>query len=106
MKELSVGNIVFTLNDNGRLYGKGNGYVVSSVVDSEKIYLNSTEDVEIDMCIKDIEVSDLSNTLVVRDTRDGTYDLFVSERLHPYYLYGGIAVALGVVGAVCYWRFR
>ena len=98
IKELVVNGITISLKSNGRIYGKGRGYVELTVEDDE-IILNDVSPTQIDMCVKDIFPSTLPNCIGVQDTRDGSYDLFVNKNnimyellmnkyYYPYYVVG------------------
>ncbi len=78
IQSLTVGNKTFNLKSNGRLYAIGNEYVTSTV-DSTKVLLDKTNEVELDLCVKKIGLSSNSNMIYLVDTRDFSYDIICHD---------------------------
>lgn len=87
MKTLNIGGTtVLNLRNNGRLYiqynGNGNSNsncYITSTLNSNPVSMKPNEETEIDMCIKDIKLSSLPNSVCVTDTRNNDYDLFINN---------------------------
>lgn len=77
-KSITVNNCEFILRENNRLYGKGSGYVITTLNTDFKISINPNNETEIELCVKDIsKTSEVS--FYCTDTRDNTYDVFVTN---------------------------
>jgi hypothetical protein len=75
-KSLVVGGITIKLKSNGKVYGSGVGSY-SSTKDDTRIFFSPLKEIEMDMCIKNVELSSLPNSLVFTDTRCQGYDIFI-----------------------------
>lgn len=76
-KIININGNTFVLKSNGRLYGSGNCYVISTI-NPERVYLKSDTETELDLCVIDIG-SDIKDCLYVIDSRHMSYDMFVKN---------------------------
>lgn len=79
-KSLVVGGITIKLKSNGRVYGSGVGSY-SSTKDNTRIFFSSSKETEMDMRIKNVELSSLPNSLFFTDTREQGYDVFIHSSI-------------------------
>jgi hypothetical protein len=76
-KSIKISNVTFVLRDR-RLYASGIGYY-STTKDDTKVRVDLQNEIQVDLCIKDIDQSSLPNYLAVYDTRDLSYDVCVHD---------------------------
>lgn len=82
-QSITTKNKTFNLKTDGKLYAKGDGFVILNY-NQQKLYLDNTKEIEIASDIKQIRLSSINpNVLILTDAQNNCYDIICYSQYKP-----------------------